>query len=142
MIEMTVYKSTTQYFRFWYAMVRNYLMRRTAWGLYWALRIKLSICFVKVNTPKRVTSSLDWTQVKLIFNICLSPRIISWNFPWSALKEFNLNHFNMFFVVHIKPSLILGRSFPHEYTVLSSAKLQVSDFSTEKKILSIKYIKQ
>ena len=48
----------------------------------------------------------------------------------------------MFFVVHIKPSLILGRSFPHEYTVLSSAKLQVSDFSTEKKILSIKYIKQ
>ena len=40
----------------------------------------------------------------------------------------------MFFIVHIKSSLILGRSFPHEYTVLSSAKLQISDFSTKKKI--------
>ena len=36
-------------------------------------------------------------------------------------------------MVHIKSSLILARSFPHEYTVLSSAKLQISDFSTEKK---------
>ena len=40
----------------------------------------------------------------------------------------------MFFIVHIKSSLILGRSFPHEYMVLSSAKLQISDFSTKKKI--------
>ena len=40
----------------------------------------------------------------------------------------------MFFIVHIKPFLILGRSFPHEYAVLSSAKLQISDFSTKKKI--------
>ena len=37
-------------------------------------------------------------------------------------------------MVHIKSSLILARSFPHEYTVLSSAKLQSSDFSTKKKI--------
>ena len=40
----------------------------------------------------------------------------------------------MFFIVHIKSSLILGRSSPHEYMVLSSAKLQVSDFSTKNKI--------
>ena len=40
----------------------------------------------------------------------------------------------MFFIVHIKSSLILGRSFPHEYIVLSSAKLQVSHFSTKNKI--------
>ena len=40
----------------------------------------------------------------------------------------------MLFIVHIKFSVILGRSFPHEYTVLSSAKLQISDFSTKKKI--------
>ena len=40
----------------------------------------------------------------------------------------------MFFVVHIKSSLVLGRSFPHEYIVLSSAKLQISDFSTKNKI--------
>ena len=40
----------------------------------------------------------------------------------------------MFFVVHIKSSLILGRSFSHEYIVLSSAKLQNSDFSTKNKI--------
>ena len=41
----------------------------------------------------------------------------------------------MFFVVHIKSSLVLRRSFPHEYIVLSSAKLQISDFSTKNKIL-------
>ena len=40
----------------------------------------------------------------------------------------------MFFIVHLKSSLILGRSFPHEYIVLSSAKLQISDFSMKKKI--------
>ena len=40
----------------------------------------------------------------------------------------------MFFVVQIKSSLILERSFPHEYIVLSSAKLQISDFSTKNKI--------
>ena len=40
----------------------------------------------------------------------------------------------MSFIVHIKPTLILGRYFPHEYIVLSSAKLQISDFSTKKKI--------
>ena len=40
----------------------------------------------------------------------------------------------MFFLVHIKSSLILGRSFPHEYIALSSAKLQISDFATKKKI--------
>ena len=36
--------------------------------------------------------------------------------------------------MHIRSSLILGRSFPHEYTVFLSAKLQNSDFSTKKKI--------
>ena len=40
----------------------------------------------------------------------------------------------MFFIAHIKSSLILGRSFPHKYTALSSAKLQISEFSTKKKI--------
>ena len=40
----------------------------------------------------------------------------------------------MFFIVHIKSSLILGRSFHHKYIVLSSAKLQISDFFMKKKI--------
>ena len=40
----------------------------------------------------------------------------------------------MFFIVHIRFSLILGRSFPFEYAVLSSTKLQISDSSTKKKI--------
>ena len=43
----------------------------------------------------------------------------------------------MFFIVHIKSSLILRRSFPHEYTVLPSVKLQISNFSTKKKISSM-----
>ena len=34
----------------------------------------------------------------------------------------------------MKSSFILGRSFPHEYIVLSSAKLQISGFPTKKKI--------
>ena len=40
----------------------------------------------------------------------------------------------MFFMVQIKSSLILGRFFPHEYIVLSSAKLQISYFSKKKKL--------
>lgn len=40
----------------------------------------------------------------------------------------------MSFIVYIKSFLILGRSFPYEYTVLSSAKLQIFDFSTKKKM--------
>ena len=40
----------------------------------------------------------------------------------------------MFFIVRIKSSLTFRRSFPHEYVVLSSAKLQISDFSFKKKI--------
>ena len=40
----------------------------------------------------------------------------------------------MFFILHIKFSLILKISFPHEYVELPSAKLQISDFSTKKKI--------
>ena len=40
----------------------------------------------------------------------------------------------MLFIVHIKSSLILGRCFPHEYIVLSSAKLQISNLSMKKKI--------
>ena len=41
-------------------------------------------------------------------------------------------------MVHIKSSLILGRSFPHEYI----AKLQISDFSTKRENIADKYIKQ
>ena len=37
----------------------------------------------------------------------------------------------MYFIVHIKSSLILGRSFPQ---VLPSPKLQISDFPTKNKI--------
>ena len=33
----------------------------------------------------------------------------------------------------MKSFLILGRSIPHEYVVLSSATLQISDFCTRKK---------
>ena len=40
----------------------------------------------------------------------------------------------MFLIGDIKSSVILGRSFPHKYTVLSSARLQISDFSVKKKI--------
>ena len=39
-------------------------------------------------------------------------------------EEFNLNHCNMFLIVHIKSSLILG----------SSRKIQISDFCMKKKI--------
>ena len=35
----------------------------------------------------------------------------------------------MLFIVHIRSSFILARSFPHEHTVL-----QIPDFSTKKKI--------
>ena len=40
-----------------------------------------------------------------------------------------------FFMEYIKSSLILGRSFPHEYVV--SVKSQISDFSTQNIILLI-----
>ena len=40
-----------------------------------------------------------------------------------------------FFMEYVKSSLILGRSFPHEYVV--SVKSQISDFSTQNIILLI-----
>ena len=40
----------------------------------------------------------------------------------------------MFFIVHIKSSLILKRSFPHEHIVLPSAKLLISDSYTKSNI--------
>ena len=40
----------------------------------------------------------------------------------------------MFFIVHVKSSLVSGRSFPTEYVVLSLSKLQISDYSTKKRI--------
>ena len=40
-----------------------------------------------------------------------------------------------FFMEYIKSSLILGRSFPHEYVI--SVKSQISDFSTQNMILLI-----
>ena len=43
----------------------------------------------------------------------------------------------MFFIVHIKSSLKSGRFFLHDYTVLSSAKFQISDFSTKTKVSSM-----
>ena len=46
-----------------------------------------------------------------------------------------------YFDVHIKSSLILGISFPHECKVLSSAKLQISDFYTRKENIADEYIK-
>ena len=42
----------------------------------------------------------------------------------------------------MKSSLISGRFFPHDKIVLSSAKLQISDFSTKKENIVDKYIKQ
>ena len=146
---MTVYKSNSLSSILVFPTVRNFLMRRRAWSLYWALGPKLSMCFLKVKlfsivTPKRVTSSLDWPQVELIFNICLKqvllPRIINWNFPGLAFKYFNLNHFNVFFHRHIKSSLILGRSFPDKYTILPSAKLQNFWLFYEKENIVAEYI--
>ena len=48
----------------------------------------------------------------------------------------------MFFIVHMKSSLISGRFFPHDKIVLSSAKLQISNFSTKKENIFDEYTKQ
>ena len=58
------------------------------------------------------------------------------------LLSFYILIYNIF-IVHIKSSLTLRRSFPHEYIVLLTAKLQISNFSTKKKKKSFdEYIKQ
>ena len=56
------------------------------------------------------------------------------NFPGLSFQEFELKHFDMLLIVHTKFFLVLGRSFLHEYILLSSAKLQISDFSAKNKI--------
>ena len=48
----------------------------------------------------------------------------------------------MVFIVHMRSSLISGRFFPHDKTVLSLAKLQISDFSTKKENIFDEYTKQ
>ena len=115
---------------FAFSTIRNFNEHESYTGL---CELNYQYAFWKLNsyhTPKRVTSSLNWTQVKSIFE----SENQNWNFPGLAIHDFNLNHFNMFFIVHIKSCLILGRSFHHEYIVLSSAKLQIPDFFMKKKI--------
>ena len=59
-----------------------------------------------------------------------------------AFNEFNLNQFNILFVSKIKFYLISVNLFPHEYKVLSSAKLQISDYSIIMNILLINTLKK
>ena len=50
-------------------------------------------------------------------------------FQGLAFNEFNLNQFNIPFVSKTRFSLISINHSPHEYKVLLSAKLQISDCS-------------
>ena len=65
---------------------------------------------------------------------CLLWFIINWNFLALALNEFVLNQNKIFFISNVRFSLMRNKFLSHEYRVLSSAKLHISDFSIKKNI--------
>ena len=65
------------------------------------------------------------------------PRIIRWNFHQFVRSEFKLNHLKRIFISWSRLFKITKRLSPQEYIVLSSAKLQLSDFPINKKMLLI-----
>ena len=56
--------------------------------------------------------------------------MLNWNFPGLTFNEFNLSQYNIPFVLKIRFCLTSVNHSPHEYKVLSSAKLQIADYLT------------
>ena len=118
-------------------------MRFRAWSLYWAVLHIFSICFLKASLlsiviPKSIVSLFSLTVIEFITIRCLlwffRFSIINWNFPALAFNEFVLNQSKIFFMSNVRFSLMRNKFLSHEYRVLSSAKLHISDFSIKKNI--------
>ena len=118
-------------------------MRVKAWSLYWTVLHRFSICFLKTSLlsiviPKSITSLLSLTVIEFITICCLlwfsRFSIINWNFPALALNEFVLNKYKIFFISNVRFYLMRNKFLSHEYRVLSSVKLHISDFSIKKNI--------
>ena len=129
---------------FFNSIVRYFLMRIKAWSLYWAVLHKFSIFFLKTTLfliviPKSNTSLLSLTVIKFInirYLLWLGWfSIINWNFPALVFNEFVLNQNRIFFISHVRFSLMRNKFLSHEYRVLSLAKLHIPDFSVKKNIL-------
>ena len=123
--------------------VRYFLMRVKAWSLYWAVLHRFSICFLKTSLlsivlPKSITSLLSLTVIDFITIRCLlwffQFSIMNWNFPALAFHEFVLNQSKIFFISNVRFSLMRNKFLSHEYRVLPSAKLHISDFSIKTNI--------
>ena len=77
----------------------------------------------------------------LYFKRCFFPNVIKWNFPGFVFTELILNKCIRFLISCSKLLIIKGRLLPWEYKALSSAKLQMSDTSTARKMSLIKILK-
>ena len=138
---MTVYKRVTK--KIALLRVRYFLMRVKAWSLYWAVLHKFSLCFLKTNLlsiviPKSITSLISLTVIEFITICCLlwffRFSIINWNFPALAFNELVLNQSKIFFVPNVRFSSMRNKFLSHEYRIMLSAKLHISDFSIKKNI--------
>ena len=129
---------------------KYFLICQKAWSLYWAVRHKSSICFLKFKAlwiviPSNSTSSDSLTVIvqtfRLYFKQFFFPSIINWSFPGFAFDELILNQWRRFFTSCSRLFRIKWRLLPWENKVLSSTKLQMSDFSTTGKVSLIKVLK-
>ena len=119
-----------------FSSVRNFLIRRNTWSLYWVLRINmftksqfLSIVIeLHHHLRQQVLNLLVMCAYNKFFSSGTWPKIFRVQF----LSEFIINYINI--ILWIKSCLIRSRCFPNEYKALSSWKLETSDFSTKKKI--------
>ena len=88
---------------------------------------------------KSITSLLSLTVIEFItirgFLLFFRFSIKNWNFPALPFHEFILNQNKIFFISNIRFSLMQNKFLSHEYRVLPSAKLHISDFSIKKNIL-------
>ena len=108
------------------------------------------MCFLKFKTfsiviPSNSTSSDSLTVIDLFFRLYFKrffyPSIKNWNFPALALIELILNQWRRFLTSCSRLLRIKERLLPWEYKVLSSAKLQMSDFSATRKMSLRKILK-
>ena len=133
-----------------FSTVKNLRILRRAWSLNEAFLHRFSMCFLNFSwlsmTIQRSSISLELLiffplkfKTKRLF--CLSPRIINSNLLGFASRELAWNQLSTFARLYLRFEKIVSNFLPKLYNVLSSAKLQISDFITLRKRSLINILK-
>ena len=123
-----------------FSTVKNLRILRRTWSLNEAFLHRFSMCFLNFSwlsmTIPRSSISLELLiffplifETKEVF--CLSPRIINWNLLGLAFRKLAWNQLSTFSRSYLRFEKIVSNFLSKLYNMLSPAKLQTSDFTTE-----------